>query len=30
MNQRKNDNRHNDDFKKMLVDLCRSGSSVKE
>ena len=30
MNQRKHGHRYNDDFKKMLVDLYRSGSSVKE
>ena len=30
MNQRKHGNRYNDDFKKTLVDLYRSGSSVKE
>lgn len=30
MNQRKHGDRYNDEFKKMLVDLYRSGSSVKE
>lgn len=30
MNQRKHGHRYNDDFKKMLVDLYHSGSSVKE